>query len=100
MPGFDRTGPMGQGSRTGRGMGYCPPGPIVMEAPARGRGFGGGFRRGRCRGFGYRVNYPVYETPLTDSSNEISALKNEASMLRQQLDAVTNRMNELEDSAE
>jgi hypothetical protein len=23
MPGFDGTGPMGQGSMTGRGMGYC-----------------------------------------------------------------------------
>lgn len=25
MPGFDRTGPQGRGSRTGRGMGVCPP---------------------------------------------------------------------------
>ncbi|MBN1132037.1 MAG: DUF5320 domain-containing protein [Bacteroidales bacterium] len=26
MPGFDRTGPMGTGPRTGRGLGRCNPG--------------------------------------------------------------------------
>ena len=25
MPGFDGTGPLGQGARTGGGFGYCPP---------------------------------------------------------------------------
>ena len=36
MPGFDRTGPMGYGPMTGRGLGPC----------------GRGFRRGAGRGFG------------------------------------------------
>ena len=35
MPGQDRTGPLGQGPLTGRGLGPC------------GRGFGRGFGRGR-----------------------------------------------------
>jgi len=33
MPGFDRTGPQGQGPQTGKGYGPC----------GRGRGFGRGF---------------------------------------------------------
>jgi len=42
MPGQDKTGPLGQGSLTGRGLGPC-------GAGAR-RGFGRNF----CRGFGSR----------------------------------------------
>ena len=40
MPGFDKTGPQGQGPMTGRGLGPC----------GAGRKFGMGF--GRCRGYG------------------------------------------------
>jgi len=54
MPGFDRTGPNGQGPMTGRGMGYCqatdPNG--SMPAGRRGGGFGRGGGRGLRRGFG------------------------------------------------
>jgi hypothetical protein len=74
MPGLDRTGPEGQGSRTGREMGKCT---SRSEAPSiqdrdsenervsglgrglgrgpgkgRGRGLGRGFGRGRSRGLG------------------------------------------------
>ena len=53
MPGGDRTGPMGQGPRTGRGAGYCGPNDQPGFATAGGRGgFGFGFGRGRGRGFG------------------------------------------------
>ena len=37
MPGFDRTGPTGQGPRTGRGLGQC------------GRGGGSGINRSQSR---------------------------------------------------
>jgi len=73
MPGFDGTGPMGQGPMTGRGRGFCAqrttPAPIKnsprFPAPnvvfgagrggipwgcGRGRAFGGG--RGRISRFG------------------------------------------------
>jgi len=57
MPGGDRTGPMGEGPRTGWGMGYCGPG-AAAEVPAGqvdvGRGFGPGFGRGGGRGRGGR----------------------------------------------
>ena len=53
MPRGDRTGPMGSGPMTGRGMGYCAgnPGPGFM-VPGPGLGFGRGFGMGRGRGLG------------------------------------------------
>lgn len=67
MPGKDGTGPMGQGSRSGRGMGNCSPSAgatnqSVATSPNRplglGRGLWGstfgrlfGRRRGRGRNF-------------------------------------------------
>ncbi|MFW6125047.1 MAG: DUF5320 domain-containing protein [Pirellulales bacterium] len=55
MPGGDRTGPRGEGPRTGWGMGYCGPDPAAESSPQGagfGRGFGFGFGRGRGRGRG------------------------------------------------
>ena len=53
MPRRDGTGPMGQGSMTGRGAGPCS-GDVAQGAPGqgRGRGFGLGFGRGFGRGGG------------------------------------------------
>lgn len=42
MPGFDKTGPQGQGPMTGRGMGPC----------GKGRGMGMRMGFGKCRGYG------------------------------------------------
>ncbi len=52
MPGFDRTGPLGEGEMTGRGEGYC-----MVEADELGRTGTGlrrlaGFRRGLGLGRG------------------------------------------------
>ncbi len=65
MPGFDSTGPMGQGPKTGRGLGGCgkaktttnlevAPGEAVRlsNRPATGRGSGRGGRMGRRGGRG------------------------------------------------
>ncbi|WP_201328163.1 DUF5320 domain-containing protein [Thermotomaculum hydrothermale] len=55
MPYGDRTGPLGQGPKTGRGLGYCSgndrPG-ADTDAPRRGMGRGTGFGRGGGRGMG------------------------------------------------
>ncbi len=60
MPGGDRTGPIGAGPMTGRGLGYCAgygrpgwanPG-YGRGMGFMGRGFGGGFGRGFGRGGG------------------------------------------------
>ncbi|HEC21013.1 MAG TPA: hypothetical protein ENI70_00685 [Candidatus Peregrinibacteria bacterium] len=51
MPRFDRTGPQGQGPKTGRGTGPCAGSP---RAQGRGGyGTGRGFGRGLRRGFGW-----------------------------------------------
>ncbi len=65
MPGFDRTGPLGEGPRTGRGLGRCDkakttlssdvaPGRAVRlgDGPAVGRGPRRGGGRGRRGGLG------------------------------------------------
>lgn len=44
MPGFNGTGPMGMGPRTGGGRGLCPPGSGASY------GYGAGFARGAGRG--------------------------------------------------
>lgn len=55
MPGLNQTGPMGQGPKTGRGMGVCGAGMAVEGTGVSGYwGAGRGMRRGRgyARGFG------------------------------------------------
>ncbi len=60
MPGLDRTGPWGEGPRTGRGLGRCTPeGRRLLEnyGPWFGRGFGWGWRCGFGGGFGWRRGF-------------------------------------------
>jgi len=51
MPGYDRTGPLGKGSMSGRGLGLCKGNRKKISLKersgfGRGRGLGRGFRRG------------------------------------------------------
>ena len=86
MPGGDRTGPMGSGPRTGRGMGVCAgfssPG-YLNPSPGQGRmmrlarRIGRGFRRGHGRfgkGFGRE-----WWNASSGSANPDSAEKKEES---------------------
>ncbi len=53
MPGFDATGPMGQGAMTGRRRGPCAAEAGVQPAVgSRGGGYGRGLGYGRGAGFG------------------------------------------------
>ena len=53
MPGGDRTGPLGEGPRTGRGLGYCRDDVRPEDRPAvPARGLGLGRRLGWGRGAG------------------------------------------------
>lgn len=103
MPRGDRTGPMGAGPRTGRGMGYCgsydAPG-FVNAGFGRGmgwgRGWGGGFGR-RHGSFGAGPagwGYPRYAPPTKEEN--LQALKADAEWLKGQLDAINKRIEELE----
>ena len=66
MPGYDGTGPFGDG-RPGRGLGPCGrfEGVALRRGFGRGygRGFGGGFGRGFGRGYGYRFRAGAYNAP-------------------------------------
>ena len=114
MPRGDRTGPAGLGPMTGRRAGYCAgytvPG-YANPIPGygfvfRGRGFGGGFgwrHRFYATGMSFwahpaYVASAAYVAPTPEQ--EVSALKHEADWLKEQLDAVNRRIEELEQKAQ
>lgn len=87
MPGFDGTGPFGTGPR-GRGLGPCGGG---LYAPRLGRytRMGAGFGRGW--GVGYYPTAPTF-TP----EDEKAALARQEEVLKQELDFIAKRRQELE----
>ncbi|MCD6566360.1 MAG: DUF5320 domain-containing protein [Bacteroidales bacterium] len=104
MPGFDRTGPEGRGSMTGRGAGYCA-GNETPRFANRGFGYGRGrgVMRGLGRGFGFGWGrrgtplYPQYDYeshPLT-KEEEIQSLKTQSDQLQKELDSINKRVQEL-----
>lgn len=114
MPGGDRTGPMGMGPMTGRAAGFCAGYPMPGYAnPWGGRAFGrpfgawGGGRGWRHRYYatgvpgwawaaGWRPGAP-YPFPAAPSrEQEREWLKAHAEALQQQLQAVNERLDELE----
>lgn len=124
MPGGDRTGPIGQGSKTGRAMGYCSgsdsPG-YTTGAPAAagrgagrgaglgmGRGAGRGAGRGfRCRripgfgrggGFAARGDSPGYYYPAPaqgGAESDVDFLESRIISLKQELEGLTGRLKAL-----
>jgi len=66
MPGGDATGPQGQGSQTGRGLGKCNP---SSETKENFLGFGRGMGRGggRGRGIGLGRFTPTNNTETSSS---------------------------------
>ena len=120
MPWGDRTGPLGLGPRTGRGLGYCSgyPYPGYMNPIGRGwwgfgrgRGWFGGWGRGwRHRHWFYatglpgwaRAGYPyappwVYPYGVGMSpEQEAELLAKEAELLKKELDEINKRIKTLE----
>lgn len=104
MPGGDYTGPMGMGSRTGRGAGFCSGSGMPGYANS-GFGRGGfGFRRGAGRGMGRRFFGPAgygagvydYEPAAYPGPVEAKqALKAEADALKRRLDEINARLDAL-----
>ncbi|MFO7872041.1 MAG: DUF5320 domain-containing protein [Candidatus Undinarchaeales archaeon] len=84
MPGFNRTGPRGEGPRTGRGLGPCGAGYKCR------RGFRQGYRRRSGRRF---YGAPA---PLT-KKEEKEALTEEKKAIEEELKAVEKRIRELEE---
>lgn len=109
MPGYDRSGPMGGGPMTGGMRGFCNPAATAnrFSSFGIGRGLGQGFRggmgRGRRSGFGrgFSGYPPVVAGPYADSPGvELDGLKAQADFLRNSLDAISQRIAQLEKSAE
>jgi len=102
MPRGDRTGPFGAGPMTGRRFGYCagfnvPGYTNPIDHPNYGWGFRGGGRGWRhgyyapgMPGWGWNEFQPITE------EQELENLKNYASQLKNQLDAIQKRIDELE----
>jgi len=116
MPGFNGTGPQGQGPMTGGARGYCNPSAAGYGlpygrgfGPGRGRGFRRGFGAGYGRSLGRRGAYsavggwygPVYNAPYgspyaVKPIDEINMLRNEAGAIKDELDAINKRIEDLE----
>ncbi len=103
MPGFDGTGPRGQGPFTGGGRGYCAGYPVsgyMNPVPGRG-GFARGFGRGRGLGRGLRRRWAApyasvpYGTGMAPKT-EAEFLKEQARFMQDEIAAVNQRIKELE----
>ncbi len=105
----DKTGPMGQGPMTGRGLGYCAgydqPGFTNNDenpqgqgrglrrgggyGPGFGRRFGGGFGGGRGR------NRADWTTNATNTNNATPVVNQGDSELKKRLDQLEAKLNQL-----
>lgn len=113
MPGFDGTGPRGQGPMTGGGRGYC----VVPANSFKNRFFGRRFICGRGGGRGRRNWF--YATGLLGwmrwqqgmpidndfnytipTSEELTMLKDQAVYIKEELEAIQSRIQELETKQE
>ncbi|MGB9615721.1 MAG: DUF5320 domain-containing protein [Desulfomonilaceae bacterium] len=108
MPGFDRTGPLGAGPRTGWGRGYCSTGVGAGAGGARGvlRGLGRGGApwgggRGRCFGGRGWWGRPAvaFDQPPTSSDSELERLKEELAKAQKAVQEMEARLAELEKPA-
>ena len=97
MPRGNRMGPEGMGPMTGRRQGFCTGSIGPGFTSAGGFGFNQCFGRGRGLGrgnqhFGFNSNFP--QSP----QDEETSLKQQASLLEEQLHGIKTRMEELEKS--
>ena len=113
MPRFDGTGPMGQGAMTGGGRGYCAV--TVNGAGVRQGNSRGSFGRGGGRGFRNCFNatgLPGWMRAqrgmqafggfgrIGSKDDELAILKDQAGYLKDELDAVQARVQDLEGNQE
>lgn len=113
MPRGDRTGPIGMGSGTGRGMGYCSgaQAPGFASAPGRGgfrqggfgRGCGRGGRFGRAGGNGWGRGQ-MFAGPFAGENMDMPqaqrhSLRQQVEAMEASLAALKSRLANLEDAS-
>ncbi len=102
MPRGDKTGPNGNGPKTGRALGYCVGNNhagFETENAIYGRDFGRGNNRGngfgRGMGFGYKQGFNnAFNEDLSDVK-EKTLIENEINILKDKLEALETRLKEL-----
>lgn len=102
MPRGDRTGPRGEGPRTGRAVGYCArfSAPGYARPGNLGRGLGAGRGCGR-RGWGGRASWlygPLVPAPGTvpQATDEKAYLEDMVRSLETELEELRSRLQNLE----
>ena len=103
MPRGDGTGPLGLGSRSGRGLGNCQP--VGMESclffmnRGFGNGYGRGWRMGRARGCFNgqgRVVDPVFGSSRVSNTADKQTLQKRAEILQVELDQIKQQLAKIE----
>ena len=105
MPSGDRTGPMGQGSMSGRGFGFCSGNERPGYASGRGGGFGSNRGMGRGRGMGRQL-FCRWQAPgfswwrgwsfPAGKDEEVRLLKSQSEALKRSQADIERRLAELE----
>lgn len=100
MPGGNRTGPFGEGPKTGKGLGFCAEQEQSgFQNPNENYtfGFGQGWRnrwdRGRYHQF--RTGFGHFPIGTSTSVSEITLLENEARILKEQLATIEKQLSDL-----
>ena len=107
MPGFDGTGPLGEGPVTGGSFGYCgarrrPRNALRGRPIYRRFGAGGGFGFGRGRGIsrGFGLSYGDWRPGAVDAKPRLAELQQKANDLRAYLKDLEASIGELEKSSD
>lgn len=99
MPRKDKSGPMGYGPKTGRGLGLCNGQQDSGNLNMPGRGFGSGYRHqrgfGRGMGSGRRAGWGCFDQPPTRQEKR-SVLEHQATALQNKLDDVKQQLSNFE----
>lgn len=103
MPRGDKTGPYGNGPKTGRGLGFCVRNDTAgFQAMERGMGRGAGYGRGNGRGNGYHhrgMGFGVsgYHHGFHGDVSEKTLIENEINILKDQLTALEERLKNIKE---
>ena len=104
MPRGDKTGPMGNGSKTGRALGNCTDNNqtiIENNNSTYGRGNGYGNRNHKGNGYGRRLGYGLGQVALSSSKESIpnvkeeTLIKNQINILKDQLESLEEKLSTL-----